>query len=161
MMQWYGRAPHESYADHKTSAPIGKWRGAIAAQDHNYMRPQETGNKTNVRWMEQLRDGAGEVRVAGATPPSVNALAFPYAELDRRPPGTRKSIDIVPGLTGTLMVDAIQSGVGGDTTWSDCGRPQPAYPIKVAPLTYRFTLSPVADEGHCAGALPASATGEP
>lgn len=160
-VQWYGRGPHESYADRKTSAPIGKWRGAIAAQNHDYMRPQETGNKTDVRWMELLRDGAGGVRVTGAAPLSMNALAFPYAELDRRPPGTRKSTDIVPGATGTLMVDAIQSGVGGDTAWSNWGRPQPAYRIKVAPLTYSFTLSPVVGDGDGVGALPASATGEP
>lgn len=159
-MQWYGRGPHESYSDRKTSAPIGLWRGDIARQDHDYIRPQETGNKVDVRWMELVRGTDGGLRVAGEQPLSMNALAFPYAELDRRTPGTRKSTDIVPGANGSLLIDAVQSGVGGDTQWSDWGRPLPAYRINVAPLRYGFTLSPVGDDAHGAGAKPATATGE-
>ncbi|WP_347302231.1 glycoside hydrolase family 2 TIM barrel-domain containing protein [Croceibacterium sp. TMG7-5b_MA50] len=159
-VQWYGRGPHESYADRKTSAPIGLWRGALAEQHHDYIRPQETGNKTDVRWLELVRGGAGGgLRVTGAQPLSINALAFPYADLDRAKPGTRRSTDIVPGDTGTLLVDAAQSGVGGDTAWSDFGRPLPQYRINVAPVTYSFTLSPVDGQGQANGARPASATG--
>jgi beta-galactosidase len=44
--------PHETYVDRRTSAPIGLWRGPIAEQNHDYMRPQDTGNKVDVRWME-------------------------------------------------------------------------------------------------------------
>jgi beta-galactosidase len=51
-VEWYGRGPHETYVDRYTSAPIGLWRGAIADQNHDYMRPQDTGNKIDVRWME-------------------------------------------------------------------------------------------------------------
>ncbi len=40
--EWYGRGPHESYVDRKTSAAIGLWRGSIAEQNHDYMRPQDT-----------------------------------------------------------------------------------------------------------------------
>ncbi len=159
-VQWYGRGPHESYSDRKTSAPIGLWRGEIAGQNHDYMRPQETGNKVDVRWMELVRGAGGGLRIAGDQPLSMNALAFPYAELDRRAPGTRKSSDIVPGANGSLLVDAVQSGVGGDTQWSDWGRPLEQYRIKVAPLRYAFTLSPVANDAHGARARPASATGE-
>ena len=159
-VQWYGRGPHESYSDRKTSAPVGLWRGDIAAQNHDYLRPQETGNKVDVRWMELVRGPDGGVRVTGDQPLSMNALAFPYAELDRRTPGTRKSTDIVPGATGSLLIDAVQSGVGGDTQWSDWGRPLEPFRIKVAPLRYGFTLSPIADDTHGTGAKPATATGE-
>ncbi len=159
-VQWYGRGPHESYSDRKTSAPLGLWRGDIAAQNHDYLRPQETGNKVDVRWMELVRGSDGGLRVTGEQPLSMNALAFPYSELDRREPGTRKSTDIVPGANGSLLVDAVQSGVGGDTQWSDWGRPLEAYRIKVAPLRYVFTLSPVSSDAHGTGARPASATGE-
>ena len=158
-VQWYGRGPHESYADRKTSAAIGLWRGAIAEQNHDYIRPQETGNKTDVRWVELIAPGAGGLRVAGAQPLSVNVLAFPYDELSRRPPGTRKSSDIVPGATGSLLIDAAQAGVGGDTAWSDVGRPLPQYRIALKPWRYGFTLSPVTGAGSAEGAKPATATG--
>ena len=161
-VEWYGRGPHESYADRKTSAMIALWRGAIADQNHDYQRPQETGTKTDVRWMllspEHGAEQAASLRIAGDRPLTMNALAFPYADLSRRAPGTRKSTDIVPQQTGSLMVDAIQSGVGGDTTWNAVGRPLPQFRVPVAPLRFAFRLTPVADGGfENDGARPAQA----
>jgi beta-galactosidase len=160
-IEWYGRGPHESYQDRKTGAALGLWRGRIAEQNHDYMRPQETGNKVDVRWMELLRPGVGGLRVTGEGPLSMNALAFPYDDLSRRPPGTRRSTDIVPRQEVSLMVDAIQSGVGGDNAWDKGGRPLPQYRIPLKPLRYAFRLSPFAGDGTTPGkAKPASATGE-
>ncbi|AIT07134.1 beta-galactosidase [Sphingomonas taxi] len=145
-VEWYGRGPHESYVDRKTSAPIGLWRGAIAAQNHDYIRPQETGNKVDVRWMELSGAGRG-LRVQGATPLMMNALAFPYADLDRHEPGTWKSTDVVPHGQVTLLVDAAQWGVGGDTQWSEFGKPLPHYRVPVAPTRVAFRLAPFTGEG--------------
>ena len=49
-IQWYGRGPWESYWDRKTSAMVGLYEGAIVNQYYPYVRPQENGNKTDVRW---------------------------------------------------------------------------------------------------------------
>ena len=145
-VEWYGRGPHESYADRKTGAPIALWRGRIADQNHDYMRPQETGNKVDVRWLELSGAGNG-LRVDGDRPLSANALAFPYGDLDRRAPGTAKSSDIVPHGHVSLQLDAIQAGVGGDNQWDANGRPLAKYRIPVAPLSYGFTLRPFAGAG--------------
>jgi len=145
-VEWYGRGPHESYVDRKTSAPIGLWRGAIAAQNHDYIRPQETGNKVDVRWME-LSGAAGGVRVEGDRPLMMNALAFPYADLDRKTPGTWKSTDVVPHGQVTLLVDVAQWGVGGDTQWSEFGKPLAAYRVPLAPTAVTFRLIPFAGQG--------------
>ncbi|HEU0066068.1 MAG TPA: glycoside hydrolase family 2 TIM barrel-domain containing protein [Sphingomonas sp.] len=144
--QWYGRGPHESYVDRKTSAPIGLWRGAIAEQNHDYIRPQETGNKVDVRWMEVSGAGRG-VRVQGAASLMMNVLAFPYADLDRHAPGTWKSTDVVPHGQGTLLVDAAQWGVGGDTEWNEVGKPLPQYRTTAAPTRVAFRLTPFVGEG--------------
>ncbi|WP_084253253.1 glycoside hydrolase family 2 TIM barrel-domain containing protein [Sphingomonas pituitosa] len=157
-VQWYGRGPHESYQDRKTGAAIGLWRGGIAEQHHDYMRPQETGNKTDVRWMELTGGGVPGLRIAGAAPLSANVLAFPYADLSRRAPGTRRSSDIVPHDQVSLLVDAIQSGVGGDTQWNADGRPLPQYRVPLAPRRFAFRLTPFAGAGTAvAAALPARA----
>ena len=50
-MSWLGRGPHESYWDRKTSAFVGLYSGSVADQYWPYLRPQENGNKTDVRWM--------------------------------------------------------------------------------------------------------------
>ena len=158
-VEWYGRGPHESYVDRKTSAPIGLWRGAIAAQNHDYIRPQETGNKVDVRWMELSGAGRG-VRVEGDRPLMMNALAFPYADLDRKEPGSWKSTDIVPHGQVTLLIDSAQWGVGGDTQWSDFGLPLPEYRTRAEPTRVSFRLTPFAGDGTTpAKARPAQATG--
>ncbi|WP_443486887.1 glycoside hydrolase family 2 TIM barrel-domain containing protein [Novosphingobium aerophilum] len=158
-VEWYGRGPHESYADRKTSAMIALWRGAIADQNHDYQRPQETGTKTDVRWMLLSPEQGPSLRIAGDRPLTMNALAFPYADLARREPGTRRSTDIVPQENGSLMVDAIQSGVGGDTTWNAVGRPLPQYRVPVEPRRFSFRLQPLADgAGESESARPAQAT---
>jgi beta-galactosidase len=157
-VQWYGRGPHESYVDRKTSAAIGLWRGEIAEQAHDYIRPQETGNKVDVRWMEVSGAGRG-LRIQGDSALMMNALAFPYADLDRHAPGTRKSTDIVPRGQGTLLIDAAQWGVGGDTQWSEVGKPLPQYRTTLAPTRISFRLSPFTGAGTTPDrARPARAT---
>lgn len=161
-LEWYGRGPHESYADRKTGAPIALWRGKIAEQNHDYMRPQETGNKVDVRWMELTRPTGPGLRVEGVAPLSMNALAFPYEDLNRREPGTAKSSDIVPHDHVSLLIDAAQTGVGGDDQWTKGGRALPRYRIPLGPIHYAFRLKPFDGPGTTPqAARPASATSSP
>jgi beta-galactosidase len=158
-VEWYGRGPHETYVDRYTSAPIGLWRGAVADQNHDYMRPQDTGNKIDVRWMELSGQERG-VRVSSDKPLMMTALAFPYEDLYRRPPGTWKSTDIVPHGDATLLVDAVQWGIGGDTTWNSFGLPHMKYRTRLEPTRVSFRLEPFAgagtspDKAHPAEATP-------
>jgi beta-galactosidase len=141
-VRWYGKGPQESYVDRQTGYALGLYEGSVAEQYHGYSRPQESGNKTGVRWMA-LFDRAGEgVRVEGAQPLSMNALAFPYEDLYLRPRGTWKSSEIAAHGDGSLLVDLAQAGVGGDTGWSLDGRAHVKYRIALKPATYSFTVSP-------------------
>ncbi|WP_333572338.1 glycoside hydrolase family 2 TIM barrel-domain containing protein [Sphingomonas sp.] len=152
-LEWYGRGAQESYQDRRTGAPLGLWRGRISEQYHDYMRPQESGNKVDVRWMELLQANTGGLRIVGDVPLSMNALAFPYADLSRWEPGSRRSSDIVARKEVSLMIDAVQAGVGGDNAWYAGGRPLARYRIPFAPRSYAFRLIPF--RGH--GTVPASA----
>lgn len=141
-MAWYGRGPHESYADRKTGAAIDRYEGRLADQHHGYGRPQETGNKVDVRWFT-LKDDAGRgLRVTGAQPMSVNALAFPYEDLYMRPQGRWKSSELHPHGEGSVLIDAAQTGVGGDTGWTTEGRAHLPYRVPLAPASYRFVIDP-------------------
>lgn len=138
-VSWFGRGPWESYADRKTGAMIAHWDGKLADQYHDYARPQESGNKTDVRWIELTGEGV-RLRVAGAQALSVNALPFPYGDLAMKPPSQAHSSDIYPHGDGTLLIDAAQAGVGGDTGWNLDGRAHMPYRIALKPLTYSFTI---------------------
>lgn len=139
-ISWYGRGPHESYVDRKSSAAIGLWRGEIAAQDHDYIRPQDTGNKVDVRWMELTASDRG-FAVEGDQPLMMNVLAFPYEDLFKQEPGARKSSDIVPREHVSLLVDSVQWGIGGDLKWNDWGKPLEQYRTRTKPTSVRFRIT--------------------
>ena len=141
-LRWYGRGPQESYVDRKTGAAIGLWQGAIADQYHDYIRPQDTGNKVDVRWMELTAPGGRGLRVTADAPLAMNALAFPYEDLFRRPPGTWKSTDVVPHGHVTLLIDGGQAGIGGNTTWNASGRPLQRYRLTLAERSLGFRFRP-------------------
>ncbi|SFV00261.1 beta-galactosidase [Pseudoduganella namucuonensis] len=138
-LAWYGRGPQETYVDRQTGAAIGRYQGKVADQYHQYVRPQESGNKTDVRWVS-LSGAGGGLKVTGKQPLSVNALAFPYEDLYLRPRGTWHSSDIQPHGDGSLLIDAVQTGVGGDTGWDERGRPHMKYRIALKPIRYDFTI---------------------
>jgi beta-galactosidase len=139
-IRWYGRGPQETYVDRKTAGLIAQWGGRLADQYHDYARPQDSGVKQDVRWLT-LEDAQGHgLRVAGGRPLAMNALPFPYADLAMKPPGQSLSSAIRPHDDGTLMIDAAQGGVGGDTGWSLAGRPHMAYRVALQPIRWSFTL---------------------
>ncbi|MFA9453555.1 MAG: glycoside hydrolase family 2 TIM barrel-domain containing protein, partial [Candidatus Aminicenantaceae bacterium] len=77
---WYGRGPQESYWDRKTGAPVGVYGGTVWEQVHPYVRPQETGNKTDVRWLALTNnDGVGLMAVGV---PRLSASARPLLNDD-------------------------------------------------------------------------------
>ncbi|MBW8881487.1 MAG: beta-galactosidase, partial [Asticcacaulis sp.] len=143
---WYGRGPQESYVDRQTGAALGLYKGSLADQYQGYVRPQESGNKTDVRWFSLTSDAGAGLRVRGEQPLSINALAFPYEDLYLRKAGEWHSSDISPHGNGSVLIDAVQSGLGGDTSWSLEGRPLVKYRLALKPLSYSFTVTPV--EAH-------------
>lgn len=116
---WYGRGPQENYSDRKTSAFLGRYSGKVADMRWNYIRPQETGNHTDVR-EASLTDATGYgIKVLGLQPLEVSALDILPSALD---PGLIKhqqhSNDISPSLRDVyLYVDLAQRGLGGDNSW--------------------------------------------
>jgi beta-galactosidase len=142
-VQWYGRGPQESYSDRYTGAAIGLYQGTLAEQYHDYARPQESGNKIDVRWLSLSNQKGNGLTVIGDQPLSINALAFPYEDLYQRPQGKWKSSEIHPHGDGSLLIDIAQVGVGGDTGWSIDGRAHVKYRIPLVPIGYQFTIVPL------------------
>lgn len=111
-MRWYGRGPHETYADRR-DARIGVYAGTVDGQYFDYSEPGEVGNKVDVRWTS-LTDAKGTGLLAIGLPLlSVNALHYTTEDLMSAPHGfemTRR-----PDIT--LNLDLRQLGVGGDDSW--------------------------------------------
>ncbi len=111
---WYGRGPHENYPDRKTSAAIGRWAGTVTDQYVPYPRPQETGNKEDVRWLA-LRENSGNglLVVTEGKPYSASALHYTASDLDR----ADHTFELDPREEVVLSLDAAMSGLGN----SSCG----------------------------------------
>jgi beta-galactosidase len=150
-MEWFGRGPHESYWDRKTGAAIGRYRGTVWEQFHPYTRPQETGNKTEVRWIA-LKNGRGDGLLAVGLPElSASAWEFPVEEIAFAPIDDASREIIVPASQRhgaevrrhdlvTLNLDYKQMGVGGDTSWG--AKTHPEYTLTATEYRYRFRLRP-------------------
>jgi len=135
-LSWFGRGPHESYWDRKTSAAVGLYSGTVEDSFHLYVRPQETGNKSDVRWMS-LTDGAGfGLLVVGM--PLVDFSTWPFSMEDL---ARARHINELPRRDFvTVNIDYKQMGVGGDDSWG--ARPHRQYTLPPKPYDYRFRLRP-------------------
>jgi len=153
-LAWFGRGPHENYADRKTSTQISLYKSLVADQIHHYLRPQENANKTEVRWLA-LTNSVGTGLLAVGDEP-LNASAWPYKQSDidfiAGKDGSASASGLVPVTTKhgaevpirdliTVNIDHKQMGVGGDTSWGRLVHAE--YTIPAKSYQYGFTLIPV------------------
>nr|WP_314559346.1 glycoside hydrolase family 2 TIM barrel-domain containing protein [uncultured Capnocytophaga sp.] len=140
-IQWYGRGPWESYWDRKTSSLVGLYEGSIQQQFYPYVRPQETGNKADVRWAKLSKKRGVSLTVQSTgTLLNVNALPYSPAQLY---PGVKKGQTHAGELTADkythLDIDLQQLGLGGDNSWGSL--PMPQYLLYLyKPYSYSYRL---------------------
>jgi beta-galactosidase len=133
---WYGRGPHETYADRKAGAQVGVYAGLVDEQYVPHVVPQENGNKTDVRWVA-LTDGEGVGLLAvGQALMEVSAHHFTTQDLER----ARHTCELERRDEITLNLDHRQSGLGG----ASCGPPTlPPYLILPEKQHFRIRLRPL------------------
>jgi beta-galactosidase len=145
-IEWFGRGPQETMWDRKSGAVVDHYKGMVWEQYHAYVRPQETGNKTDVRWIAVTNDDGKGLMAIGAPLLSSSALAFDYKELYHPGKGNpnKHGNEIKKGDVISFQIDYKQMGVGGDTSW---GAPvHSEYSLPVQKYTYRFILRPINGE---------------
>ncbi|MHC4229058.1 MAG: beta-galactosidase small subunit-related protein, partial [Planctomycetota bacterium] len=137
-LTWLGRGPHETYWDRKTGAAFGLYSGPVAEHVHTYVRPQENGNKSDVRWMALTdRDGVGFLAIGM---PTIDVSAWPHTMQDLEK--ATHIHELTRRDTITVNLDYRQMGVGGDDSWG--ARTHPEYTLPAKPYRYSFRLTPYA-----------------
>ncbi|MDD3722215.1 MAG: glycoside hydrolase family 2 TIM barrel-domain containing protein [Lutibacter sp.] len=151
-ISWYGNGPEESYWDRKTGVKTGIYKDKIENQFHRYSRPQETGNKTAVRWAKIASTDITLTVSSESALLNMSALPFSMTELDFNShdatasasglvPITKKhGADIKIGDTVQWNIDYLQMGVGGDTSWGRLVHDE--YTIFPKKYHYSFTIIP-------------------
>ncbi|WP_439184430.1 glycoside hydrolase family 2 TIM barrel-domain containing protein [Carboxylicivirga taeanensis] len=142
-LEWLGRGPHENYADRKTSAFIGHYTGAVLDQYFPYVRPQETGYKTDVRWLSLNNNDGYGLLIQGDQPICANALPFEYKELYHKTKDEplKHGGSLQEGAYYSLFIDLAQTGVAGDNSWG--ARVHPEYCLPSGHYSYSFTIIPL------------------
>ncbi|MCU0394686.1 MAG: DUF4981 domain-containing protein [Chitinophagaceae bacterium] len=141
-ISFYGRGPWENYSDRNTASFLGEYHQRLRDQFvANYVRPQENGYKTEVRWVTLANAGGRGVRITGLQPLGFSAL--PYTAEDLDPGITKKNqhpSDLPERNFISLHVDGAQRGVGGDNSWG--ALPHAPYLLKDKQYRYAFVIEP-------------------
>jgi beta-galactosidase len=144
-VKWYGRGPHENYWDRKTSAFVGIYTSTVDSLHTAYIRPQENGYRTDVRWVE-LTDSAGRgLKFSGMPLVCFSAHNYFRNDID---PGLRKrqwhDFQITRRDLVNLNIDLGQTGVGGDDSWG--AKPWDKYTLWPGDYMYTYTITPIGFE---------------
>ena len=141
LLEWFGRGPLSSYSDRKTSMAVGIYQSQVAEQLHDYARPQESGNKSDVRWLT-LTDAQGNgLKISSATPLNVTAVPLNKFDLYQLKEAPRHSSAVALSDTTTVRIDILQMGVGGDNSWG--AMPHDEFLIPAKEYQFTFTLTPL------------------
>ncbi len=140
---WYGRGPGESYWDRKSASLIGLYKQTVNEQYFPYARPQESGNKSDVRWVSFTDNNGKGLRII-ANDSLLNVAALPYSMDDLDPEVNKKqyhSGELNPRNEIYLHVDLQQTGVQGMDSWG--AWPLKQYRLPFANHSYSYWISPV------------------
>jgi beta-galactosidase len=138
---WFGRGPHENYEDRKYAAPAGLYSSSVDSLNYAYIRPQETGYRTDVRWLTLQNENGIGFLVTGEPLFCFEANHFSRDEFENGFEKGQKHIsDIRHHPWTALNIDYKQMGVGGDNSWG--ALPHPRYLLPVQKYSYTVRIRP-------------------
>ena len=142
LVNYYGRGPIESYADRKESQFIGLFNQQTDQQFYNYLRTQETGTKSDIRWWQQVNARGDGLMITSDEPFLASALFYPQETLDNGPEKYNSHIEFKEkDKNVTVTIDKLQAGLACINSWGAI--PLPEYRIPYQDYSFNFKLTPV------------------
>ena len=138
---YYGRGPIENYSDRKDCMRIAIYNDDADNQYFPYIRPQESGTKSDIRWWKQTDATGLGLQVKSCTTFYASAIHFDTEELDDGDDKEqRHSFDLKKSKFTNLFLDSAHMGVGGENSWG--AWPLEKYRVHYGNKTFTFTLIP-------------------
>lgn len=136
-VEYYGRGPIENYSDRNHVTDIGLYNQKVSDMHYNYIRPQESGTRTDIRYWRQLNTGGYGLQFVAEAPFSASALNYSIESLDE---GLRKNqghwSEVKPADYTNLCIDKVQMGLGCVNSWGQL----PLEPYRIPYQDYEFTF---------------------
>ena len=143
-VSYYGRGPMENYIDRNDYTQLGIYDQTVDEQAYNYIRPQEMGNRTDIRWWNLLDKSGRGLRISATEGFEMSALHYTMESLDEGPAKANGHTSSVPKTsTVNVNIDKVQMGVGGVNSWGAV--PIQKYQIPFQSYEFEFYLSPVSN----------------
>ncbi len=141
-IQYYGRGPGENYIDRNHSEQIGLYRQSVADQFYSYIRPQETGTKTDIRWWKQINKGGSGLKFVADAPFSASALNYTIDSLDDGDDKKQShSPEVKQADFTNICIDKVQMGLGCVNSWG--ALPLEKYQVPYGDYEFTFIMTPV------------------
>ena len=143
-LTWYGEGPEECYVDRRGGARLGLYHGDVSRGLTPYLRPQEAGSHTGVRWASVVDARGWGVRFEAMSESGMEFSALPWTpfEIENAPHAHE-----LPPIHHTVLRPALmRRGVGGDDSWGAMTHPE--YRLPTGPLTFRFAFEPLPTRIH-------------
>lgn len=141
-ISYYGRGPIENYADRKTCTDLGIYNQTVDEQFYAYIRPQENGTKSDIRWWKQLNVAGSGLMFVAEAPFSASALHYTISSLDS---GWEKqqehSNEVKKADLTNVLIDKAQMGLGCVDSWG--ALPEPQYQLPYGDYEFTFIMTPV------------------
>ena len=141
-VEYYGRGPVENYSDRNSAQFLGVYTSSVADQYYPYIRPQENGNKTDIRWWKVLNAQGKGLQFYSDAPLSMSSLNYTTADLDGGP--EKQSIhagDLTPRPYTVVHIDKAQYGLACVNSWG--ATPLEQYKLHYGDYSYSFVIAPV------------------
>lgn len=141
-IEYYGRGPIENYSDRNHVTDLGLYRQSVDEQFYSYIRPQETGTKTDIRWWKQLNSAGRGLQIVAEAPFSASALHYTIESLDDGwDKGQSHSPEVKQADLTNLCIDKAQMGLGCVNSWG--AWPLQQYQLPYGDYEFTFILTPV------------------
>lgn len=142
-LEYYGRGPEENYIDRHSSTFIGKYESDVKDEYYPYIRPQESGNHTDIRYFSIFNPASGKgITFEGYAPMECSAIPYSIEDLDsgdeKEHAWGQHSGDLVDkGLT-QVHIQQRQYGLGCIDSWMT--KPMEKYRMHYGDREFRFVI---------------------
>ncbi|WP_052522388.1 glycoside hydrolase family 2 TIM barrel-domain containing protein [Saccharicrinis fermentans] len=138
--QWYGRGPHENYADRYTSAFMGTYQSTVDDMYYPYIRPQSNGYRMSVKWLT-LNNGAHGLKIEARNQLGIQAQYYEHDDYGNEPKKqAHHQYDMKKRDYIVLNLDYGMAGIGGDTSWG--ATPHLIYQLLRREYSWGYTITP-------------------
>ena len=141
-ISYYGRGPVENYIDRNHSTDLGIYNQTVTEQFYAYIRPQENGTKTDIRWWNMLNAEGKGLQFVAEAPFSASALHYTIESLDDGvQKDQRHSNEVEPSDLTNVLIDKVQQGLACEDSWGAI--PLPKYRIPYGNYEFTFVMTPI------------------